>query len=186
MQQTHYLVVTAIGTDRTGIVGDLTRLVNDCSCNILDSHMAIFGREFTVIMMLSGDRQAIAKAENTLPSTSHELGLLTMMKRTSNQKNLNSNNTQDDNATLVIEYVGPDIPGTLNAVTEFLAQQDVDISSLKTNAFHDNSDDTSKHATRITLRLTADTDVKEFTNRLKLLCKRLDQDLNIKSTELIG
>jgi glycine cleavage system transcriptional repressor len=161
MQQTHYLVVTAIGTDRTGIVGDLTRLVNDCSCNILDSHMAIFGQEFAFIMMLSGDRQSIAKAENTLPSTSHELGLLTMMKRTSRPKSLNGDNHQDNDTTLVIEYVGPDIPGTLNAVTEFLAQQGVAISSLKTNAFLDNSDDTSKHATWITFKLTSDTYVKE-------------------------
>ena len=182
MQQTQYLVVTAIGSDRTGIVGDLTRLVLDCSCNILDSHMAIFGREFTFIMMLSGDRQSIAKAENTLPSTSHELGLLTMMKRTSRQKEIKKDLEPKQ---LVIEYVGPDIPGTLNAVTEFLAQQNVDIASLKTDAFHDDND-SSIHATVITLRLSTDIDVKEFSNRLKLLCKRLNQELTIKSTELIG
>lgn len=184
MQQTHYLVVTAIGTDRTGIVGDLTRLVHDCNCNILDSHMAIFGREFTFIMMLSGDRQAIAKAENTLPSSSHEIGLLTMMKRTSQQKQL-SDEEQDPHHNLVIEYVGPDIPGTLNSVTEFLAQQQVHISSLKTDAFRDDNSETTQHATMISIRLSSVSDVKEFTNRLKLLCKRLEQQLTIKSTELI-
>ena len=183
MQQTHYLVVTAIGTDRTGIVGDLTRLVHDCSCNILDSHMAIFGREFTFIMLLAGDRQAIAKAENSLPSTSHELGLLTMMKRTS--KNKAKEMIEDDGKTLIIEYVGPDIPGTLNTVTEFLAQQKVDIKSLKTDAFHDDEDN-SKHATFITIKLSSDTDADEFGNRFKLLCKRLKQDLTIKSSQLVG
>ena len=168
MQQTQYLVVTAIGTDRTGIVGDLTRLVHDCSCNILDSHMAIFGREFTFIMMLSGDRQAIAKAENTLPSSSHEIGLLTMMKRTSKQKQL-VNENEAPHTKLVIEYVGPDIPGTLNSVTEFLAKQEVHISSLKTDAFHDDSSDTTQHATVISIRLSSVSDVKEFSNRSKLL-----------------
>lgn len=186
MQHTQYLVVTAIGTDRTGIVGDLTRLVHECSCNILDSHMAIFGREFTFIMMLSGDRQAIAKAENTLPSSSHEIGLLTMMKRTSKQKQLNREDENDTPHTnLVIEYVGPDIPGTLSAVTEFLALQKVHISSLKTDAFHDDDSDTTQHTTVISIRLSSVSDVKEFSNRLKLLCKRLDQELTIKSTELI-
>lgn len=184
MQQTHHLVVTAIGTDRTGIVGDLTRLVHDCNCHILDSHMAIFGREFTFIMMLSGDRQAIAKAENTLPSSSHEIGLLTMMKRTSQHKQPNDEN-ENPYTNLVIEYVGPDIPGTLNSVTEFLAGQQVHISSLKTDAFDDDESETTQHTTMISLRLSSVSDVKEFSNRLKLLCKRLNQKLTIKSTELI-
>ena len=184
MQQTHYLVVTAIGTDRTGIVGDLTRLVHNCNCNILDSRMAIFGREFTFIMMLSGERQAIAKAESTLPSSSHEIGLLTMMKRTSKQQKLDDEE-ENPHTNLVIEYFGPDTPGTLNSVTEFLAKQEVHIASLKTDAFHDDDNNTSQHATVISIRLSSVSDVKEFSNRLKLLCKRLNQELTIKSTELI-
>ncbi len=77
------LVVTAIGTDRTGIVSQLARLVTDCNCNIVDSRMAIFGNEFTFIMLLSGDAAAISKIEYLLPSSAFELDLLTMSKRTS-------------------------------------------------------------------------------------------------------
>lgn len=173
IQQTQYLVVTAIGTDRTGIVSDLTRLVNDCSCNILDSRMAIFGQEFTFIMLLSGDRLAIAKVENSLPSTSHELGLLTMMKRTTRHKTLSAA------PTLAIEYYGPDIPGSLNTVTQFLTEQNAYISSLKADAFHDCDDDLSKHATHITIRLADDIDVAAFSDKLQALCNKLDQDLTI-------
>jgi len=111
-----------------------------------------------------------------------------MMKRTSvdESKTKVAPTANEATKTLLIEYVGPDIPGTLNSVTEFLAQQNVDISTLKTDAFHDDDDDTTKHATYISVRLSADTEISEFTNRLKLLCKRLKQDLTIKSTELIG
>ena len=31
----HHLVVTAIGTDRTGIVNQVTRHVSECGCNIV-------------------------------------------------------------------------------------------------------------------------------------------------------
>lgn len=173
MQHTQYLVVTAIGTDRTGIVSDLTRLVNDCSCNILDSRMAIFGKEFTFIMLLSGDRVAIAKVENALPSTSHELGLLTMMKRTTRHID------HTDDLTFGIEYVGPDLPGTLNTVTGFLTEQGVGIASLKTDAFHDEDDDMTKHATCLTVRLSQGADVEQFTGKLNALCDKLNQQVTI-------
>ena len=173
MAQPQYLVVTAIGTDRTGIVGDLTELVHDCSCNILDSRMAIFGQEFTFIMLLSGERMAISKVENNLPSTSHKLGLSTMMKRTSRHQELAVSKS------FAIEYIGPDIPGTLSRVTRYLAEQDVDISSLKADAFHDPDDQTTKHATCLTIRLCEQADVEQFTNDFKMLCKTLNQDLSM-------
>jgi glycine cleavage system transcriptional repressor len=173
MAQPQYLVITAIGTDRTGIVGDLTQLVHDCCCNILDSRMAIFGQEFTFIMLLSGDRMAISKVENSLPSTSHKLGLSTMMKRTSRHQALTVSKS------FAIEYVGPDIPGTLSKVTRYLAEQHVDISSLKADAFHDSNDQTSKHATCLTIQLSKEANVDQFTTDFKNLCITLEQDLSM-------
>ena len=52
MHANHQLVLTAIGEDRSGIVGELTQLVSDCNCNIIDSRIAILGNEFTFIMLL--------------------------------------------------------------------------------------------------------------------------------------
>lgn len=174
MQQTQYLVVTAIGSDRTGIVNDLTRLVHECNCNIHDSRMAIFGQEFTFIMLLSGDRMAITKVENSLPATSHELGLLTMMKRTSRHKEINGNNT------FAIEYIGPDIPGTLNTVTAFLAEKQVDISSLKADALLEPTNgETAKHATHLTIHLKDETEIEKFKGDFAALCDRLQQEFTI-------
>ena len=77
------LVVTAIGEDRPGIVSQLTKLVSETNCNIIDSRIAILGNEFTFIMLLEGDMAAISRVEYSIPTKSVELGLLTIMKRTS-------------------------------------------------------------------------------------------------------
>ena len=37
-----HLVLTAIGQDKTGLVSELTGLVSECRCNVVDSKMAIF------------------------------------------------------------------------------------------------------------------------------------------------
>ncbi|WP_413491496.1 ACT domain-containing protein [Morganella psychrotolerans] len=77
-----YLVITALGRDRAGIVNAITRHAGQCDCNIEDSRLAIFGEEFTFIMMLSGSWNAVAMLESTLPVLAAELDLLTVMKRT--------------------------------------------------------------------------------------------------------
>lgn len=43
----HYLVITALGADRPGIVNAITRHVSSCGCNIEDSRLAMLGEEFT-------------------------------------------------------------------------------------------------------------------------------------------
>ena len=63
----HYLVITALGADRPGIVNTITRHVSSCGCNIEDSRLAMLGDEFTFIMLLSGSWNAI----NLIESTAH-------------------------------------------------------------------------------------------------------------------
>ncbi len=61
----HYLVITALGADRPGIVNTITRHVSSCGCNIEDSRLAMLGEEFTFIMLLSGSWNAITLIEST-------------------------------------------------------------------------------------------------------------------------
>lgn len=129
------LVVTAIGTDRTGLVSKLARLVTDCNCNILDSRMAIFGSELTFIMLLSGDLSAISRIEHLLPSLGLELDLTTMTKRTT------AHQPRTVAAHYVLEYSGPDRVGTLGAITGLLASRQVDIASLRSET-RPSADDT--------------------------------------------
>ncbi|MFI0488659.1 MAG: glycine cleavage system transcriptional repressor [Yersinia sp. (in: enterobacteria)] len=82
----HYLVITALGADRPGIVNTITRHVSSCGCNIEDSRLAMFGEEFTFIMLLSSSWNAITLLESTLPQKGAELDLLIVMKRTNAQQ----------------------------------------------------------------------------------------------------
>ncbi|MCF2856266.1 glycine cleavage system transcriptional repressor [Pseudoalteromonas sp. SMS1] len=127
----HQLVLTAIGEDRSGIVSELTQLVSECNCNIIDSRIAILGNEFTFIMLLSGDMAAISRVEHTLPVKSVELGLLTMMKRTS------SHTESEYGAGYTLEYSGIDTQGTLSRVTRFFAEQNMSICSLKSDTYEE-------------------------------------------------
>lgn len=162
------LVLTAIGEDRSGIVSELTQLVSDCHCNIIDSRIAILGSEFTFIMLLTGDMAAISRVEHTLPIKSMELGLLTMMKRT------NSHHDCEFCAGYNLEYTGIDTPGTLSKVTKFFAEQNVSIASLKSDTYP--RDEEIEMRCELELNLPTDIDLDDFKIQFDALSRTLDVD----------
>jgi len=61
-----FLVITALGKDKPGIIDKLAKTVVECSCNVIDSRMSVLGGEFAVMLMVSGKWNRLAKLEDTL------------------------------------------------------------------------------------------------------------------------
>jgi glycine cleavage system transcriptional repressor len=165
-----YLVLTAMGADRTGCVSELTKLASECECNILDSRMAIFGSEFTFIMLLKGDARAINKIEVRFPAVAHSLELITMMKRTSGHR------TFDLVKHYQAEYAGIDQPGILKSMTAFFATRKIDISSLKSEI----DPDTNIMSANILFALTERISFEELEHDFLELCQQTDVQGYIK------
>ena len=163
-RMSQYLVLTAMGADRTGCVSELTNLASECECNILDSRMAIFGTEFSFIMLLQGEARAINQIEARLPKIAVDLELLTMMKRTSGYLTL------DQKQHYVAQYTGIDQPGILKAVTAFFACRDIDIFSLKS----DIDPVTNNMSANIEFTVNNDTRIETIENDFLQLCQQID------------
>jgi len=158
-----YLVLTAMGADRTGSVSELTKLASECGCNIVDSRMAVFGLEFTFIMLLNGEPRSINQIEAKLPAIAVELELITMMKRTSGYK------SQELTKHYQAEYAGIDQPGVLKAITAFFANRNIDISSLKSD-INSKSNTMSAH---VSFALTDSVSIDELENSFLQLCEQI-------------
>ncbi len=167
-----YLVLTAMGSDRTGCVSELTKLASECGCNILDSRMAIFGLEFTFIMLLNGDNRAINKIEARIPMVAHSLDLITMMKRTSGHK------SYDLVEHYQADYTGTDQPGILKAMTAFFATRKIDISSLKSEI----NPQTNNMSASISIALTQKISIDDIENDFLQLCEQFGVQGCIKET----
>jgi glycine cleavage system transcriptional repressor len=48
-----WIILSAIGRDRPGLVAELARLIYDCDANLEDSRMTILGTDFAVILLAS-------------------------------------------------------------------------------------------------------------------------------------
>ncbi|EKE76189.1 glycine cleavage system protein R [Gallaecimonas xiamenensis] len=162
-----FLVVTAVGEDRPGIVNELVKLASACHCNIVDSRMAILGNEFTLIMLISGDWNAVARLESQMPMLARDHNLLTMMKRTGHHEAANYAHR------LELQAVTPDRPGVISQVTQFLAERQVNISALSAST----EDDQLHLAIRI--NLPDGTDLGEFETALAPLCNAAALDVKL-------
>ncbi|MCL9776066.1 glycine cleavage system protein R [Vibrio methylphosphonaticus] len=119
-----YLVITAVGTDRPGICNELVHLVTQSGCNIVDSRIAMFGNEFTLIMLISGNSSHITRVETTLPLLGQEHDLITMMKRTSKHDFL------ANQYTVEVFVESEDRVGLTEQFTQFFADRDIGLASL--------------------------------------------------------
>ncbi|KKC99023.1 MULTISPECIES: glycine cleavage system protein R [Photobacterium] len=153
----HYLVITAIGSDRPGITDEITRHISLSGCNIEDSRLAIFGSEFTFILLLSGTAASIAKVEATLPLQAQQFDLLTVMKRTTKHEHRFYPYTAD------FHIEGNDAPGLIEKFTHFCASRQIDISALSA---HSQEDDENGEQDQLTLQLS--TNLPEGCNLMSL------------------
>lgn len=128
--QPQLFVISALGSDRPGIVSALTEAVLETGCNIEDSRMTILGGEFAIVMMVSGPWNAIAKLEKLLPGLCNKLELQYSSKRT------NSRSAATGEQPYMVEVVAIDHPGIVRQLTGFFAQHQINIHDLSTGKYH--------------------------------------------------
>jgi len=120
-----YLVLSAVGPDRPGIVSDLSALIHAAGANLEDSRMAVLGGEFALLLLVSGPDGALGRCETEAARRGEALGLHVWHKRTSGPRAPRSV------LPYAIRVSGFDRPGIVQAVTQVLAHYGVNVTSLE-------------------------------------------------------
>ncbi|MBW3164050.1 glycine cleavage system protein R [Ferrimonas balearica] len=173
---TQYLAVTAMGTDRPGIVNKLATLTASCDCDIIDSRVAIFGNEFSLIMLVGGSYSAIARLENELPMHAAQWELLTICKRTS------EHTAVDFTSRLVVEFEGQDRRGTMKQITQFLADRELDLAGFSSNA-RQSEDGSGLQQVEVRINATARVDLDALEANLSDLAGELNLTCRFRRME---
>mgnify|MGYP003446493178 FL=1 len=75
-----YLVISALGKDRPGIVNLLAQAILEAGCNIQDSRMTVLGGEFALMLLVSGPWNAVGKLESQTKALEKKLDLTLVAK----------------------------------------------------------------------------------------------------------
>ena len=125
----NYLVITALGKDRPGIVNTLSKSVLDSGCNITNSRMAVLGGEFALILLINGSEDAVAAMQKQLPSLEERLHLTIIAKTTAPRV------AEQHWIPYRVEVVAMDHPGIVHPITEFFSTQKINIEELETETY---------------------------------------------------
>ncbi|MCC2672286.1 MAG: Glycine cleavage system transcriptional antiactivator GcvR [Armatimonadetes bacterium] len=126
-----YLVFTALGTDRPGIVADLTQILAGRGLNVADSRMAVLGGEFALMMLVSGAGGQLSEARADVEGACTRLGLQVVIKDTQSPTAHRAGNVR----SYEIKVHALDHPGIVHAVTGTLRALGGNVISLNTSAY---------------------------------------------------
>lgn len=124
-----FLVISAIGDDKPGIINALSAAATHNQCNIMDTRMTVLGGEFALLLMISGSPEAIDAASQALDHTAGQLGLTSIQKRTQPRK------PGTHGRPYRIEVVAIDHPGIVNEIAGFFSARDLNIEEMETGTY---------------------------------------------------
>ena len=129
----HWFILSAIGSDRPGLVAELAQLVFDCDANLEDSRMTILGTDFAVILLCSSavkdTADQIAVGAKRL-EREHGLTILLRSLEGGKRPPVPAPGTR----LYRIEAVGEDRAGIVASLCRVLADRGVNIAELTTHS----------------------------------------------------
>ncbi len=130
MAERRYVILTAVGPDRPGLVQDISALIHQAGANLEDSRMAILGGEFALILLFSGEPPSVERATADVHASADRLGLRVALHETKRAVG----------APLVTTYrlrvSGVDRPGIVAGVSKLLADRRINVASLESRVQH--------------------------------------------------
>ena len=165
-----FLVLTAIGKDRPGIVDELSSVLLDSDLNIEDSRMSVLGGEFAIILLISGSADALQSIQNKQAELEQSLNLSVLLKITQQQP---SANNQVD---YCIKVVGMDNPGIVHKLTRFLSEHQINIDDLETESYSAPHTGSPMFAVYMTVKISNTLDADKIKHDFIELCDDLSLD----------
>jgi glycine cleavage system transcriptional repressor len=165
-----YLVVSALGKDRPGLVEQLTQTVLDCRCRIKDSRMAVLGGEFATIMLVVGNWNAVAKLETVLRRLEETLDLSIQSRRT---------DARASAANLIpygVEVVSVDNPRIVHDIANFFSRRDINIEDVYTSTYAAPHTGASMFSLHMTVGIPADMSIASLRGEFMDFCDELNLD----------
>jgi len=123
------IVLSAVGTDRTGIVQQITKVILDCGGNIEESRMTALGAEFAMLMLVSGNWHTLGKLESGLDKLTEDGSLTISLKKTGQAAN------KEDCMPYGVDVVCLDHPGVVFGLADFFAARAIEIGDLVTRRY---------------------------------------------------
>ena len=168
------LIISAVGPDRPGIVGELTGQLHAAGGNILDSRMVNLRGQFALMILIEVSDDAAARLARELPASASKIGLNLFI------------NTQSAGAKTIdglryrLKTYSMDQPGIVARITNLLREHGVNIEELVAHQESAAFAGSPLFLTEMHITVPAVVQVRGLRTELEALCNQLNCDVDLE------
>jgi glycine cleavage system transcriptional repressor len=166
----NYLVISALGEDRPGLVNELSRAILDCDCTIIDSRMTVMGGEFAILLMVQGNWNTLTKLEMQFKRLEQALGMAIIAKRTEGRV------PTGDVLPYAVEVVAVNQPGIIHHLASFFASRSINIEDMVTRSYSAPHTGTPMFSVNLAIGIPANTHIAMLREEFLDFCDDLNLD----------
>ena len=171
------LIISAVGPDRPGIVGELTGQLHGAGGNILDSRMVNLRGQFALMILLELPDDAAARLSRDLPAGAGKMGLNLFV----NTQGAASKSV--DGLHYRLKTYSMDQPGIVARLTNLLRQHGVNIEELVAHQESAAFAGSPIFVTEMHLTIPASIPLRKLRSELETLCNELNCDVDLEPDE---
>lgn len=164
------IVITAVGSDRAGVVHDLTRAVLECGGNIVESRMTALGSEFAMLLLVSGNWHTLARLESELKKVGEENQLTVTVRRTEARPQ------RSDMLPYAVDVICLDQAGIVFNLASFFASRDIDIAELNTRSYAAAHTGAQMFSVQMTVNIPGNMQIAGLREEFMDFCDQLNLD----------
>jgi glycine cleavage system transcriptional repressor len=164
------IVISAVGSDRTGVVQDLSKVILSCGGNIEESRMTTLGSEFAMLLLVSGNWATLNKLEQGLNKLGDGKNLSVTIRQTGAKM------PTGDRMPYAVDIVSLDQQGIVFNLANFFASRDIEIADVITRSYAAAHTGSPMFAVQMAINVPAEVNISQLREEFLEICDRLNLD----------
>ncbi len=175
-EQSMQYVISAVGPDRPGLVGELTGHLHAAGANLLDSRMVNLRGQFALVLLMECPQSVAAVVSRSLPEAAEKMGLRLNLS----PHGLAKGAEPVHGIPMRLKTYSLDQPGIVHRVTRLLQGHGVNIEDLTTRQESAAFAGTPLFLMEIRMTVPPAVSVRKLRPELESLCDALNCDVDLE------
>ena len=164
------IVISAVGTDRTGVVQDISEVILACDGNIEESRMTTLGSEFAMLMLVSGNWHTLSRLEKKLDELTADGNLTVSIRKTTEAVD------KVDRMPYAVDVVSLDQQGIVYNLANFFASHDIEIADVATRHYSAAHTGAPMFEVQMAVNIPAYVHVAQLRDEFHEFCDQMNMD----------
>ncbi|MEA5444305.1 ACT domain-containing protein [Gammaproteobacteria bacterium AB-CW1] len=164
------LIISALGSNRPGLLEGLTRHISQSGCNVSHSRCSLIDGHVLFVARLTGSWDTLARLEASAERLRRELDLDLQLRR------IESRPERSHRLPYTVDIVARDRTGTLTELLSFFSEYEVEVAEVVTQSYVSDHTDTPMATIQMTVHIPDAQPLTLVRDHFMELCDRLNLD----------